>query len=355
MIGICGDLHIGTRSGDVNFLDFQTQWLESFMQDCLAKKVDYIIQVGDFFDVRKSMGVHILDWVMETFIPMVEKYAIPWMIIVGNHDIYYRDSNEIYSTKLLEKLLPDMISVVNRFEHIEINDTEIFLCPWLDEKNRIELPKALGFTKARYMIGHLELAGFPLYKGVSNDHGMDSKPFHQFERVITGHYHTISSAHNVTYIGSPYHLTWADYPDGDNRGWFLFDPVANSLELQKNATHESLFALIEYNDDHDFEMNELLVYEGNILKIVVTKKENEKRFKNFLKILNEIKVIDYQIIDNTVLNIGSSETVDLSKPLESDTVVIFKDYIESSSADAGFDSQTMTLLMNDIYDKALNK
>jgi hypothetical protein len=140
-----------------------------------------------------------------------------------------------------------------------------------------------------------------MYKGIPAVHGQDGNLFSKFEKVITGHYHTVSNIGNITYVGSPYHLTWADYPDGVERGWFTFDTESGKLELVKNRPDQSLFAVFNHDPEVKYEKKDLEHLAGKIVRIVVKNKGDTRRYNAFLSLLREIKFIEYRIVDETIV------------------------------------------------------
>ena len=335
-IACLGDLHIGVRDGKPHFLEFQTEWLKYFLEDCKAKGVTHVIQCGDMNDVRKFTHNNVLEWYRSTFVPMVVAAGIDWSVIVGNHDIFYRNSNEIYSTAFLPDLVREYseervkFRVYNRPQDVFIEGKVFLMLPWLDEQNSRTLQADLKASQADYCIAHLDLAGAPLYTGMPSKHGEKYETFKQFKQVFTGHYHTISQHMNVTYVGSPYHLTWMDAPDGKNRGWWLFDTETGHAELQRNEDHHSLFSMIEYDPARTYTKEDLEPFTGNIIKVLVEKKDNEKRFKAFMEILYSLEAIDVQVIDNTIIEIKnpSAEKIDPDK-FQTNTLGMMLEFIKN--------------------------
>ena len=47
-------------------------------------------------------------------------------------------------------------------------------------------------STSKVAMGHLELSGFYMFRGIKNDSGLDKSIFKKFKQVYTGHYHTRS-------------------------------------------------------------------------------------------------------------------------------------------------------------------
>jgi DNA repair exonuclease SbcCD nuclease subunit len=328
---ILGDLHIGTRSGNEAFLDFQMNWLEYFLDECQKRNVDKIVQLGDFFDVRKSTDNQVLYALVNQFIPMVFRSKIKWEVLVGNHDIYYKNTNRVNTIDILEKLINNQ----NVFKSINAPTTDgepyskhcVAYVPWINEENIDTLVKYC-LPEANYVFGHLELSGYPMYSGMNSVHGLDSSIFKD-KNVFSGHFHTISEKDNITYCGSPYHLTWSDEVDGTNRGFWILDTETGEHKLVKNNESQTLFVRYEYNDNLDYENNSIKeLVSGKIVKVFVNKKENKKNFQTFVKLLNSYSIISLSIIDNTIIKLDESVTEE-SVNLESSVVELIEKYCDN--------------------------
>ena len=72
---------------------------------------------------------------------------------------------------------------------------------------------ALSTSKCPIVLGHLEIRGFEMYRGMLENHGMDANVFDRFDTVCSGHFHHKSSRGGIHYLGSPLQFTWSDYGD----------------------------------------------------------------------------------------------------------------------------------------------
>src|SRR5690606_25923742 len=92
---------------------------------------------------------------------------------------------------------------------VDEDGVSIDIIPWLCKENKKEIEDFISKSKSDVLLGHLELAGFDMMRGVKSDHGDDAKMFSRYMSVISGHYHTRSIQGNIHYLGIPYELTWA--------------------------------------------------------------------------------------------------------------------------------------------------
>lgn len=351
-VALLGDLHFGVRSLNEHFFEFQREFIRYFLAECKKRHVSLIIQVGDFFDVRKSMNVKLLHYIRTEFTIDVEKAGIPWTIFPGNHDIYLKDSNDINSLIAFDQC-SDLINVINEPSGIVLDNGEWFALPWIDAKIAENLPAILKQAKdhgAKYLVGHLELAGFPMYCNNIAEHGLNAELFKDFEQVWTGHYHTVSERQNIQYIGAPYHLTWGDVPDGDNRGFFVFDTQTKVKELVKNPDWMSMFSVFDYDPNVKYTVEQLSKdLGGKLVKIIVREKPGEKHYRDFIKLMNQVDTIEHRIIDETTVEAKAVEIKEAD--LQLDTATFFSNYIDKQD-DGLFDKEAVKGIMKDVLTRA---
>lgn len=317
LIGLIGDLHLGIRDGNEAFLDFQLNWLEKTIESYKKAGVERIIQLGDMFDVRKNTNNQVLTALIEVFIPMVVEAGIPWYVLVGNHDLYYRRSTRVHTTRLLTAVAPDMFKVIDTPTEID----GIAMFPWVCDDNIEAVDAMIKSTTCDIAVGHFEFSGFSMYANHTAAHGMDSSAWSKFNHVYSGHYHTVSTKGNVTYCGSPYHLTWADEPDGANRGWWLLDTNTRKAVLQPNDIQDTLFVTYTYDSAIKYEPSHLTHIEGKIARVVVNDKPDIKAYNSFVKILNQTNTISHRIIDNTIVDVNAVPSVQVDHNVGIDGII----------------------------------
>ena len=311
-----GDLHLGVRSSNHHFLDFQHQWLEYLVDSLIERGIRRVCFAGDLFDVRKSLHGRVYEFLVDRFIPLLTRYrdhfaslglSVEVLAITGNHDITLRESNRISWVEMLQRLSAGLVWSYREPEAFEstVDGARIAMVPWINEENREKSMQFLANSGCKVAVGHLELAGFPMYTGVSSDHGMDAGVFDQFDLVITGHYHTRSDRRNIRYIGSPYHLTWSDYVDGPNRGFVVLDHDTMELEEVNNPDWMTMFSVVTYDPKADYTKPEVLeAYRGTIMKVMVEEQGTPAHMKKFMAALNNLELIDFSVINKTIMQEG---------------------------------------------------
>ena len=353
-------MHWGIKAGNPYFLEFQIYWLEDTLKKLQAMGITTIIQTGDLFDTRAFIKLNILDFFLNRFTPLLEKYGIKrWITYGGNHDMYYRDSNTICSLDILKILgqrdvnycRVDFDTFTNELGLIEINQKKLAFVPWLNKSNQADLMWKAGISGADYLFGHFELLGMPMIPGVLCEHGLDPKEFKKFKRVISGHFHTVSQHLNCTMVGTPYHLTWGDVQDGNNRGFWTLDLETDDLVLHKNEDYMTLFSVIEYDHKSKYDESSFESYKGSIAKVLVKDKPEAKHYKKFIDLLAKADMIDYKIIDTTMVDV---EKVEISEEVLSlDTLSAMNAYIDKQE-NVDINKDNLKNLAKSVYLEALN-
>ena len=99
-LAIITDTHYGARKGSKHLHDyFELFYKNIFFPSLEAEGIDTIIHMGDVFDSRKSIDYYSLEWAKRVVFEPMKKYKVH--AITGNHDCYYKNTNEINSPELL--------------------------------------------------------------------------------------------------------------------------------------------------------------------------------------------------------------------------------------------------------------
>jgi len=274
-VAIITDTHYGCRKGSKLFHDyFELFYKNVFFPTLEQYGIDTVIHMGDAFDSRKSIDYQSLEWAKRVVFEPLKNYEVH--MIVGNHDSYYKNTNNTNSPQLLLEDYPNIRTYSSPTE-IKVGNLDVLLLPWICMENEEKSLKMIRKTKAKVALGHLELQGFSPHRGFIMDHGLESKIFDKFERVFSGHYHTRSDNGTVFYLGNPYEIYWTDV--NDTRGFTIFD--TETLEHTPINNPYKMFYNIYY-EDTNYQTFDTREYENKIVKVVVRKKTDTKKFEKFI-------------------------------------------------------------------------
>ena len=339
-VAIITDTHYGFKKGSKQFHDyFELFYKNVFFPTLEQEGITTVIHMGDAFDSRKGIDYQSLDWAKRVVFDPLSKYDVH--MIIGNHDTYYKNTNEVNSPQLLLEDYKNIKTYSNAKE-VDIGGLHILLIPWINEDNEAETFKLIQSSNCKCAMGHLELSGFRVNKQIVMDHGYEGKLFEKFSHVFSGHYHTRSDDGRIFYLGNPYEMFWSDA--GDRRGFTIFD--TETLEHGYVNNPYTMFHLITYDDD-SASLFDARDCKDKIVKVVVKNKKRPKEFDKFLdKIYNsgsqEVKIVEnFQIIENDE---------DFVAEDEENTINILNRYIDES--EINLDKSMIKEIFQNLYREA---
>ena len=337
-IAIITDTHFGARKGSQILHDyFEKFYTETFFPELDKRGVDTVLHMGDVFDVRKGIDYWSLDWAKRVVFDPLRERNIDTRIIVGNHDIFYKQSLKINSPGLN---LTEYTNVTTYAEPqtVILKGQEVFLIPWVCEENAEEFIQERDNSKAKYAFGHLEIAGFYANATYLVQHGMDIANFSQFERVFSGHFHKKNSSGNVTYLGNPYQMYWND--EGDTRGFHIFDLETGELEFIPNPNN--LFNKIYYKEGMLIKPTK---YRDTYIKLIVEEKSTPQKLHAFIDKLYKVGVHDIKVIENFDLSVDDDVEIE-----SEDTLTTLTKYVEAM--DEEFNKKNIIDIFKSLYVEA---
>jgi len=343
---IITDQHFGARNDSIAFLDFYQKFYDNtFFPTLDASGIDTVLVLGDTFDRRKYVNFYALDRAKKMFFDKLEERGITVYMLAGNHDTYFKNTNEVNSPDLLLAEYNN-IEVIDEPKTINVNGFEVCMLPWICPENYQQSLDEIKNTTSTLCMGHLEIAGFAMYRGMESHEGFSAETFSKFDLVFSGHYHHRSNDRNIHYLGNPYELTWQDY--NDPRGFHLFDFTTRQLDFIENPYR--MFERFEYTDKEvepiDLDQLEL---KDKYVKLVVLEKTDFYKFDKFIQKLynkgcHEIKIVeDFSEFQEGEIN----EDINLE-----DTVSVLSNYIESIETDV--DKEKVKSYMRGLYTEAIN-
>ena len=346
-IALVTDTHFGARSDSIPFDNFFRRFYdETFFPEIDKRGIKTILHLGDCFDRRKYINFNTLSSCRNYFFDEIKKRNIELHMLVGNHDTFFKNTNDINSPRLLLKDYE--FNVIDSPSELEFDDgSKIFMMPWICTDNYNQSMEAIKTTDAQVLFGHFEIAGFQMYKGHENDEGFDPKIFEKFDLVCSGHFHHRSSDRNINYLGNPYELTWADFEDP--RGFHIFDTSERSLEFIQNPF--TIFSKVYYDDEKvDPSTVDISQYANQHIKLIVVNKKDYYKFDQFIERLYKVNPLELKIIED-LSEFEADAMGDQEVDLE-DTVTLLSQYVDSLETEA--DKDRIKTLMKTLYVEAQN-
>ncbi len=348
---IITDTHFGVRGDSKQFLDFFEKFYSNvFFPKLIEEGIDIVFHLGDIVDRRKFINYVTLRRFKEIFVKPLEENHIDLHVIVGNHDIPYRNTNEVNA---MQELFGDMIPNIKIYSEptdVILDDCSITMMPWINNQNYVESMKFIEETQSQILFGHLELAGFSMYRGMKSHDGMDTKPFDKFDLVCSGHYHHKSNNGSIHYLGNPYELTWNDY--NDTRGFHIFDTETRELTFIQNPYR--MFNKVWYDDAEstleDIRNQDFSEYTDTYVKVIVQSKSNPYWFDLMMDSLYQANPANISVVEDH-RNMDQLSEEEIISEAE-DTLQSLHNYVESMNTN--INKNELHKLFSSLYTEAVN-
>ena len=221
-VAVITDTHWGARNDSQAFMDYFRKFYEEIFFPTLQEQgIDTIIHMGDVVDRRKFINWKTVYQMREMFFDVCYERNINLHLVTGNHDTYFRNTNQVNSLSGLRLADKENFTIYEKSTEIELDGTKIFIQPWICDENKEESLKAIEETNSQLLFGHLEVKGFEMHAGQYSQSGIDASIFKKFDMAFSGHFHHKSDNGNIYYLGNQYQITWSDYKD--TKGFHIFD------------------------------------------------------------------------------------------------------------------------------------
>ena len=349
-IALITDSHWGARGDSLIFLSaFEKFYSEIFFPTLKERGINTIAHLGDIVERRKHINYNTLNAFKNQFVNRCIEDKIELNVLIGNHDIYYKNTNSINSmNELFGNINSEYLNYYSAPTEITIDKLPIIMIPWINQENYEETFNLIDKTKAEILFGHLDINGFELHKGHIQENGMDAKLFQKFDMVFSGHFHHKSQKGNIWYLGNTNQLTWSDY--NDQRGFHIFDTETRTLEFIENPY--KMFYKIIYNDlnktkkeivDKDFSG-----LTNTFVKVIIQDKTNPYYLDLMLDNLYSHTPAKVTIVDDNrnLDQMTDEEIIDSAE----DTMTIMNKYIENIKVSV--DPDKLKSIMHSLYREA---
>ncbi len=340
-VAIITDQHFGARKNSKLFHDYFLKFYNDVFFPTLEKEgITTVVDMGDTFDSRKGIDFSALSWAKNNYYDRLHQMGVKVHTIVGNHTAYYKNTNDVNAVDLLLREY-DNVTVYSDPTEVKLGNLNTLFIPWINQENEANTLKLIQKTSCKCAMGHLELQGFRVNRQIVMEHGLESKLFEKFKLVFSGHYHTRSDNGTIFYLGNPYEMFWSDV--NDKRGFTIFD--TETLEKTPINNPYRLFYNIYYEDD-DHQTFDTREYENKIVKVIVRKKTDSKKFEKFVDKLYSSNVAELKVVENFAVQ----DNEEFEAFESEDTLTILNRYIEE--AEIGLDKSIVQKMIQEIYQEA---
>ena len=292
------DPHVDARNGSRVFRDLQRAYFkEILIPACQDPEIKQVICGGDFFDNRNHMSLATLDYMQTEFLPMIAELGKPFYIIVGNHDIAFKNTNRVNSLSMF-KGVPNVVVVEDDLLRV---DDDFTLCPWINPENSERITQAIveaenGDPSDMMLLGHFEIAGMRMYKTSSLcEHGLNKDLFDGYKRVLSGHFHHPSCDGNIEYIGATFHLNWQDVDDW--RGYIIYDPETDDFERVENEF--CIFNALTIDDVADSNDS---MFVDQYVRLYINRETSDVEIKDARHRIESAGCIKLDVVDLTIVS-----------------------------------------------------
>jgi DNA repair exonuclease SbcCD nuclease subunit len=234
---IIGDNHWGLKGfSEYHFKIMIKYYKEEVIPYMINNNIKKIIHMGDLFENRVKMDINFFNMFIDEFISLLRDNNIEFITIIGNHDIYFKNRNDISLVKYLPHFY-DGIKVINSPTELNINNNSILLIPWLDDLEYKD------YAKHNYIFGHFEMSD--IFEHLKGDISPSTFQGKDIKAVFSGHYHNKSQKGKILYVGTPYQTSWGDC--GDSKGIWDLNLETDSIKFIENKI-SPIFIKIKYNE-----------------------------------------------------------------------------------------------------------
>ena len=342
-IALINDTHWGARNDSPAFIDYFNRFYdEIFFPYLQENNIKTLIHLGDVVDRRKFINHNTAHNFKLKFWNRIDELNLDTHVIIGNHDTYYKNTNEINALQNLN--ISKNAKVYTSSQTINFDGLDVLFIPWICDTIKEDTLYNIDNTTAQIIMGHLEIKGFEMHKGHLNEQGLEKDLFKRFEKVLSGHFHKKSDDGHIYYLGCPYQIMWSDY--NCPKGFHIFDTATRELTRVPNPL--VMFKKFVYNDkDNDYTKKDLSEYENTFVKLFISNKTDNDMFDKLLdRFHNEINAYEINVIEDSNSDMSASVREDILEQGE-DTSTFLNNYIDQ--IDTTLDRNKLKKFVKELY------
>lgn len=225
-IAVCiSDIHF-----NINNLELSSLALQKAIQTAEVLSLPLVI-AGDLNDTKSLIRGEVANRLIEIF----KAAQCPVHIIVGNHDLL----NEKGSEHSLNFLAPYVTNIISGLVYIPGIAENVYCLSYQNDADNFKRMFTL-IEPGSILICHQGFQGAFMGDYIVDKTSVDPKQLGN-TKIISGHYHKHQDIENVTYIGSPYTMSFGEANDG-GKGFLILNSDGTFkrvlLDLRKHYKFE---------------------------------------------------------------------------------------------------------------------
>lgn len=254
-----------------------------------------LIIAGDLHDTKANMRAEVVNELVDIF----RAFAWPTYTLVGNHDLVNERGDE-NSLNFLS-MYTDVIKSPIEIDLWNVERTSLYFYPYT--RSTLELKLALdNIPTGSILIMHQGFLGAQMGDYIQDSTSIDPNILKDYI-VISGHYHRHQTIGPITYVGSPYTITFGEANDGP-KGYLILNSdgtfTREILDLRKHIIKDIRIEDINSNLSDN-------VKHGDLVWVKVRGKYSE------LQTLNKKIIAEYLGVSNFKLDLIPNEVENKDK------------------------------------------
>lgn len=341
-VAFLSDTHFGWKIDNIQYVDYIKRFYRDFFfPELMRNDIQCVIQFGDLLDNRKNISIKTLKLINEVFLEPLYNLEIELITIIGNHDTYYKDTNDLNSVRYVLQGYKN-VTLYEEITEVQIGAKMFGFVPWINDGNIQDFERFSEMSDVDVVVGHFEFGGMEYQKGIVSERGMSTTMVKRFPEVYSGHYHISSKKGNILYLNTPYEMTFNDMDE--EKGFYVYDTKNSGLEFLQNP--ETLFKKVVYQDEEtDYDQMDYQEFHNSYVKVYVLQRSNITMYNRFIDSLYAANPIDISVIEQ---EIDFEEEDDVDIEIQS-TIGIIKDSVETLT---NVDNPSIIAIMDELYKEA---
>jgi len=316
-----------------------------------AKEGDVLIHLGDLFDNRNSLPIIVINKVEKILKEMSE--ILPLHIMVGNHDLWNKGSNEVNSVRMFG-YMNENINVYEETTTLELGGKKLVLMPWVERRK--DMIDEISKNPGDYLFCHSDLNGCKMHLNSiahRNSDKIDVEEFSRYEKVFSGHIHIRQINNNFNFIGSLYQMDRNDY--GDKKGVTILDLETGELDFAQND-YSPMFKKVRVTTEEEVEDLDDIKNSKDYIDISISNSllmSNRKLRRKLEIILEKSSFASVEYIDDVSMINESEEQEEITLDEETLDISIqldYEDYVKEYILKQSYENENFKNGMLNEYD-----